>query len=58
MGLNKVRTVSQARRASIAHNEIAFANHHIRRLLGSRTVDSLLEGDPANKEKCVLKQPT
>lgn len=27
------------------NNEVALANHHIRRLLGSRTVDSLVKGD-------------
>lgn len=38
------RTGAPRKQANI-NNEVALANHHIRRLLGSRTVDSLVKGD-------------
>lgn len=38
------RTGAPRKRVNV-NNEIALANHHIRRLLGSRTVDSLIKGD-------------
>lgn len=38
------RTGAPRRQVNI-DNEVAIANHHIRRLLGSRTVDSLTKGD-------------
>jgi integrase len=39
------RRTGVPRKQSNINNEIALANHHIRRLLGSRTVDSLVKGD-------------
>lgn len=42
--LTNRRTGARRKQVNI-DNEIALANHHIRRLLGSRTVDSLVKGD-------------
>lgn len=39
------RRTGAPRKQVNVNNEIALANHHIRRLLGSRTVDSLIKGD-------------
>ena len=39
------RRTGAPRKPTNINNEIALANHHIRRLLGSRTVDSLVKGD-------------
>lgn len=39
------RRTGAARKQVNITNEIALANHHIRRLLGSRTVESLIRGD-------------
>lgn len=39
------RRTGAPRKQSNINNEVALANHHIRRLLGSRTVDSLVKGD-------------
>ena len=39
------RRTGEPRKQTNINNEIALANHHIRPLLGSRTVDSLIKGD-------------
>jgi len=39
------RRTGAARKPVNINSEVALANHHIRRLLGSRTVDSLIKGD-------------